>query len=182
MYRSAAPAPSMFAPQFVFGCMLSLYVTLFIVSRIHLLHEAYVAGHQSRDDEAWLLQQCEQHEFYHNMKQHSGLCDEIKTKHNSIIFLDALQHVVNNTYLCGYSPCSSVVTALVDYAMGRGAMITLWAAGVMLVMPTFFVPFWRRFINAQADHRMNQLYHRPYGDQHYLERHDPPHIMYKTLE
>ena len=27
--------------------------------RVHILHEAYAAGVQSRDDESWLLQQCE---------------------------------------------------------------------------------------------------------------------------
>lgn len=145
-----------------------------------MLHHAYAAGHQLREDESWLLEQCDLHEFYHNMKQHSSLCDEVKAKHNSIIFLDALQHVVNNTYLCGYQTCTSLLTALLDWAMGRGAMITIWAAGILLVFPTLFVPIWRRFINSQADHRMHQLYHRPFGDMHYIQNHDPPHI-YKAL-
>lgn len=180
MYRGPSPPPSFFSPTFVLGSMMSLYATLFLVSRIHMLHHAYAAGHQLREDESWLLEQCDLHEFYHNMKQHSSLCDEVKAKHNSIIFLDALQHVVNNTYLCGYQTCTSLLTALLDWAMGRGAMITIWAAGILLVFPTLFVPIWRRFINSQADHRMHQLYHRPFGDMHYVQSHDPPHI-YKAL-
>ena len=176
MYRGPKPPPSFFSPSFIMGSMMSLYATLFLVSRIHMLHEAYVAGHQLRQDENWLLEQCDLHEFYHNMKQHSSLCDEVKAKHNSIIFLDALQHVVNNTYLCGYQPCSTLLSALIDWVMGRGAIITVYIAIFMLIMPTLFVPVWRRFINTQADHRMHQLYHRPFGDQHYIQNHDPPHI------
>ena len=126
MYRPPRAPPSICSLQCLVALMLGLYVVLFVVSRVHILHEAYAAGVQSRDDESWLLQQCEKHEFYHNMKQHSGLCDEVKSKHNSILFLDALQHVVNNTYMCGYEPCSVFVTSVIDWALGRGAMITLW--------------------------------------------------------
>ena len=181
MYRPPRAPPSVCSLQCLVALMLGLYVVLFVVSRVHILHEAYAAGVQSRDDESWLLQQCEKHEFYHNMKQHSGLCDEVKSKHNSILFLDALQHVVNNTYMCGYEPCSVFVTSVIDWALGRGAMITLWAAGIMLVLPTLFVPVWRRFLNTQADYRMHQLYHKPYGEQHYIQSHEPPHI-YRALE
>ena len=181
MYRPLRPPPSCCSLQFVLGSFVSMYAMMFMVSRIHILHEAYAAGIQLRDDESWLLQQCESHDFYHNMKQHSGLCDEVKAKHNSIVFLDALQHVVNNTYLCGYEPCSTFVTTLIDWALGRGAMITIWAAAMMLVLPTLFVPIWRRFLNTQADHRMHQLYHKPYGETHYIQNHEPPHI-YRALE
>ena len=180
MYRGPKAPPSFFSFNFIFGSMLSLYITLFLISRIHILHEAYVAGHQLREDEAWLLQQCDLHEFYHNMKAHSSLCDEVKQKHNSIVFLDALQHVVNNTYLCGYQSCSSLLSTLMDWILGRGALILVYIALIFIVILTVFVPVWRRFINSQADHRMHQLYHKPFGDQHYIQNHGPPHI-YKAL-
>lgn len=180
MYRGPRPPPSLFSPSFIVGSMLSLYATLFMVSRIHILHDAYSRANQLREDETWLLEQCKLHEFYHNMKQHSGLCDEVQAKHNSILILDALQHVVNNTYLCGYQPCSALISSMIDWAMGRGAMIMIWVAGIMLVLPTLFVPVWRKFINLQADHRMHQLYHQPFGDQHYIQNHEPPHI-YRAL-
>ena len=86
MYRPPRPPPSCCSVQFVLGAFVSMYAMMFMVSRIHILHEAYAAGIQLRDDESWLLQQCESHDFYHNMKQHSGLCDEVKAKHNSIVF------------------------------------------------------------------------------------------------
>ncbi len=54
-----------------------LWVVTFVVTRVYALHEAYVFEVGKRNDERWLLRQCQDAEFYSNLKQHSDLCTEV---------------------------------------------------------------------------------------------------------
>jgi len=93
--------------------LLGLWLLFFVLSHGHMLHISHSALSQQRDDERWLLQQCVTDEFYHNMKQHSSLCDDLSTLSRSSVLLAAVQHVVNHTYLCGYTPCHELLDATV---------------------------------------------------------------------
>ena len=153
--------------QFMFGMCVCGWFLMFLVSRLHILHHAYTQEVQMRDDESWLVQQCGTDEFYHNMKQHSALCDEVQNKKKSILILNALQHMVANTYLCGYEPCGNLLTAMLDWCMTRGMVITAFIAVMILILPTVFLPLFRSYLNSMADQRISQLYHTPYGLDNY---------------
>ena len=168
-------APGVREPMSTAVCIISLcfglWLVCFIFSRAHILHVAYNTIIQAREDESWLLQQCEQHEFYHNMKQHSALCDELAGKSKNVAVFDAMQHVVDNTYLCGYTPCYLMLEAVSAWMLGRGFFLTLALAVLVLFSPSLFMPFWRRNMNHMADRRMHQLYNTPYGTPHYQHSH-----------
>ena len=105
------------------------------------------------------------------MKQHSALCDELSGKSKNVAVFDAMQHVVDHTYLCGYTPCYLMLEAVSAWMLGRGFFLTLAIAALVLFSPSLFMPIWRRNMNHMADRRMHQLYHTPYGTPHYQYSH-----------
>jgi len=151
--------------------VLGLWLLLFLLSRVHMLHLSYTERAQQREDERWLLQQCATDEFYHNMKQHSSLCDDLSTLSRSNLMLGAVQHVVDHTFLCGYTPCHELFDATVTWLLGKGLAVTAVVALVVLFFPTLFVPILRSNMNHLADRRMHQLYNAPYGTHHYGATH-----------
>ena len=50
----------------------------FIVARLFIFYEAYVNFQGVLKDEEWLRSQCDQPEFYSNMRQHSDLCNDVR--------------------------------------------------------------------------------------------------------
>jgi len=118
-----------------------------------------------------VLLQCATNEFYHNMKQQSSLCDDLTTLSRSSVLLGAVKHVVDHTYLCGYTPCHALLYATVAWLCGRGLAVSALAALVLLLFPTLFVQILRSNINYLADRRMHQIYHTPYGTHHYGDSH-----------
>jgi len=151
--------------------LLSAWLFMFVLSRVHMLHLSYTSQTQQREDERWLLQQCATDEFYHNMKQHSTLCDDVSTLSRSNMLLSSVQHVIDHTYLCGYTPCHELLDATVTWLLGKGLAVTGCAALVILLFPTLFVPILRSNMNVLADRRMRQLYNAPYGTNHYGASH-----------
>jgi hypothetical protein len=150
------------------------WLAMFIVSRIHIWHEVYSKFKAERDNDVWLVEQCKLHEFYHNMKHHSTLCDSVNHKQTQILLLLSLEQVIEQTYLCGYQSCGQLLVQLGDYLLGRGLILTGVLIVVVLFLPTLLLPLFRRHMNVMADHRMQQLYNRPYGDSHYLTTHPYP--------
>ena len=96
----------------------SLWLLMFVISRVHMLHLSFTGLRQQREDESWLLEQCTTHEFYH-MKLHSLLCDLAVTSRSSLL-LNAVQHVVDN----GYTPCHVLLDATLAWFLGKGLVVT----------------------------------------------------------
>jgi len=151
--------------------VLSVWLLMFVVSRVHMLHLSHSALSQQREDERWLLWQCASDEFYHNMKQHSSLCNDLSTLNRSSVLLSAVQHVIDHTYLCGYTPCHELLDTTVAWLLGKGLAVTGVAALALLLFLTLFVPILRSNVNYFADCRMRQLYNAPYGTVHYGASH-----------
>lgn len=156
--------------------MIAIYALLFVASRIHILHESYAHLSQVRSDEEWLATSCKNPEFYSNLKSHSSLCDEVAEKHRSVMFLMALEKVIDKTHLCGYSDCSTLLSHLADWVLGRGAILCAFLLILFALLPVCVFPIWRNFINARADLRMKRMYNAPFGSIHYNQT-DP----YETL-
>jgi len=157
---------------------LALWVGMFIISRLHMLHASYSQLENERENDQWLVEQCKLHEFYHNMKHHSSLCDAVQKKQGEILLLLAMQRVIDETYLCGYESCGSLMMKVGDYMLGRGIVLTVCLALAVLLLPTLLLPIFRRKLNLMADQRMQELYNRPFGDTHYLQTHPYPTVEY----
>jgi hypothetical protein len=54
-----------------------VWLCTFCISRIFLLHEAYISESNKQADERWLLEKCKEPEFYSNIRQHTDLCTEV---------------------------------------------------------------------------------------------------------
>ena len=98
----------------------TLWIGMFLVSRLHMLHASYSVLENERENDIWLVEQCKLHEFYHNMKHHSSLCDSVQKKQGEILLLLAMQRVIDETYLCGYESCGTLLMKVGDYMLGRG--------------------------------------------------------------
>lgn len=155
-----------------------LWIGMFLVSRLHMLHASYSVLENERDNDVWLVEQCKLHEFYHNMKHHSSLCDSVQKKQGEILLLLAMQRVIDETYLCGYESCGTLMMKVGDYMLGRGLVLTGCLVLAVLLLPTLLLPIFRRKLNVMADHRMQELYNRPYGDGHYLTTHPYPTVEF----
>jgi len=146
-----------------------LWAAAFVLSRIHMMYQAYTDLSEVRDDESWLLGQCATHEFYSRMKQHSSLCDEVKHKAKDVIMLRAIRHVIDNSYLCGYEPCSAIVDSFIVWALGRGLVLTIAVVLLLVFGPACLMPVYRRQMNARADERVRELYYTPYNQDGFLQ-------------
>ena len=148
-----------------------LWLLGFLLSRIHMMHHAYNVLLQKQEDERWLLTQCKNDTFYHNMKQHSKLCDDAAARQHDILILAALRETIDKTYFCGYDPCSDFLDSLLTRVLGRGLITCLVLGGVLLTLPTIFFPLLRQYMNVMADQRVQQLYNMPYGATQYITSH-----------
>ena len=147
----------------VIPTMMLVWVTGFILSRLHMFQHEYNKLTQEYESNAWLIRQCEHDEFYHSLRHHSQLCDEVAaTAHDSIV-LNAAQRVARETYLSGYEPCSTILENLVLWIMGGGFLVTCGAVFAMLIIPTCLVPFIRYQYLVKAQQQKQNAIYDPYG-------------------
>jgi len=146
----------------------ALWLLTFAASRAHMMYEAYAGFTEAREDESWLLGQCSGSEFYARMKQHSSLCDEVTHKAKTVILLQAVRHVIDNSYLCGYDPCADLLDCLATWALGRGLLLTVCCMLLLVFGPVCLLPLYRRQMNLMADQRVKQLYYTPFEQEQFL--------------
>lgn len=152
-----------------FALVAALYGCGFLVSRVYMFHVAYNHRLQRHGSEEWLVQQCRSHEFYHNMKHHSTVCEDVEGRASESIWLGAMVAVINETYLCGYEPCTKVAGNILAWLFGQGIVVGVAIVLCVLVLPTIAVPLMRsRELTKSRD--MHALYyHRDlYHTDHYF--------------
>ena len=137
--------------------------------------QAYEELKTQREDESWLSEQCQSDEFYHNMKKHSTLCDNVEFNRRDIMVLNALRQVVENSHLCGYESCVSILERTVHSIMKQGIMTLAVIVIVLMLLPLIILPLWRKQMNRIADSQYRKLYHAPYGVSHYRLTDHPMH-------
>lgn len=115
-------------------CMWWMWVTTFVVSRIYLLHEAYIEEANKRSDERWLLKQCSNPEFYSNIRQHTDICTEVATNSKSSLLLKAVYKVASSTHICGKASCMDTAYSFV---IRFGWQATMLAVIIMMMAPNF---------------------------------------------
>lgn len=104
----------------------------FVISRIFLLHDAYISESNKRADERWLLDRCREPEFYSNLRQHTDLCTAVEKNARSSLFLTALNSVASKTHACGTTSCVDVVFSIFS-RLG-------WHAGMLLLVAMLVAP------------------------------------------
>ena len=144
-----------------------LIVVLVFITHLHALQVEYSSIMRTRENEEWLMIQCQSDEFYHNMKHHSALCDQIAQTQHEFVLLHALRNVIQNSDVCGVHSCIELLENTVEFIMRQGAYVLIVLCALVVLMPTICLPLWRRQMNVLADRRHVYLYNDPYGAQHY---------------
>lgn len=161
-------------------CCLVLYMCGFVVSRAYLFHVAYNHRIQRHGSEEWLVQQCRSHEFYHNMKHHSSVCEDVEGRAAESLWLGALAEVVNSTYICGDEPCTRLAGNFFQFLVGQGIVVAVAFLLCLFLLPTLAVPFLRMRRMQQSRRDMHALYlHR---DVHHGDPYYRPQIADSTRE
>ncbi len=113
------------ACTFVPTCAVVLSCVSFLVTRLQVFSEALNGEYQRRAQELWLLRECKKTEFYDNMHLHTDLCDKVEANARSNVWLAALAHLFENTYLCGYSLCDALLDSGLDWVASHGVPFLL---------------------------------------------------------
>lgn len=142
-----------------------------MVTRVHMYQYAYANQQQKRENDKWLLAQCSDDGFYHNMKHHSDICEQVSHESQQSIWLAAVVHVVHHTHACGYQSCVSIVEDMLAWVLSRGLLFAGGAAVVLVAAPTLAMPFFRLHSIANSVH----------GDRRKYNRHEPATLRYQAL-
>jgi hypothetical protein len=157
------------ACTFVPTCAIILSCIGFVVTRLQVFSEALNGEIQRRAQEKWLRTECTKPEFYANMQIHADLCDKVEANARGNVWLAALAHLFQNTYLCGYCPCAVLLDRLLDWIAAHGLPFIVILAVLALLLPTVFVPMYRQYLTHTAEQYVAQRYNAPYGQAHYFD-------------
>jgi hypothetical protein len=169
MLRNASDDVVQNITSFVILSIVILMPSVFLLSRMHMLLVTYNDLLTESENSVWLLQQCKHDEFYHNLKQHSSLCDDLSARQRDSILLNAMEHVIENSYMCGFSSCVQIIEDVAAWAMGRGVFVVIMLILFLSSLPSLLVPCLRRRANTMADTRLRSLHHAPYGHDAYVQ-------------
>lgn len=163
------------------ACVILCALALFIITRLHMLHRAVSRLQMERANEEWLVRQCEHDEFYHNMRHHSKLCDEVSRKADDAVLLHAFRDVIEETHLCGVHSCLNVFEVVLGFLAQQSYHLVVFGVCLVILIPTLILPLWRRLlvpmVDGMADERMRRMYNAPYGIRHYTSTHP---LMYSA--
>lgn len=104
------------------------------VTRLHMFQEALNKRRKQFEDNLWLEEQCKQPDFYHNMKHHSTICEDIALARSDSLWLHALRDVVDKSSVCGSQTCEERLTTFLAWVFGPGLMST-----VVFISSIFFL-------------------------------------------
>ena len=110
---------------------MALWVATILIARIYMLHNAYVHHAQVREDNKWLLIQCNDPAFFSNLAQHVDICHKVREEAKSSIMLSALNDTLTTSSLCGTITCWD---AMVFFQTGGLSMISTFALALLLVV------------------------------------------------
>ena len=116
-------------------------VLVFAMTRAYALQHTYNKLKLERENDKWLLTQCNYDEFYHSMRHHSHLCDEVLAKQNDNLILASIKIVATDTHLCGESPCMDLVKEGINWILGPGVFYLCCIAILVFIFPSLMIPF-----------------------------------------
>lgn len=142
---------------------LGIWIFTLTISRIWTFHHALQAEFTKRKNERWLVQQCDNAEFFFHLKEHTDLCAQVVGYSNSNPFLNALYSVATTTHLCGTTSCTemaqNVLQRLGWQVVGLLVLLALFSPNVLFLLYRSSVS---RYTRGQEDGLL-RLYNRKHG-------------------
>ena len=113
-----------------------------LIVKSHLLHVSFTARQQQIMNNKWLIEQCKESEFYHNMKHHATLCDDIELQNRDSIWLHALRDVLDNSSVCGPVHCDALFAASLSYMIDHLPLLIAFVIVISVMVLIFCVPWY----------------------------------------
>ena len=125
-----------FVTQTMVGCA----VCAVLFARLPTFQRAYANHVQKMQDDEWLHKQCSMPEFFARLRQHTGVCEQVRETFNRPATLVALQ------------ACLPEVPWCVDWRA--------WATFALACMlaPSLFLPWYRRRCDKQQQAAMSCMF------------------------
>ena len=137
-------------------------VVAFAINRANIFMQELHKLQEQRISNEWLLMQCDDGDFHKNMAHHSKLCEEVKVAHDDVLFLIAIDKVIQRTYLCGYRPCLEILDDTMTWLVKRSLVVLTFTSALVFCLPLLVWPLWRMYSTHVADVRMHCLYQDPH--------------------
>lgn len=128
-------------------CLTTFWIVSFSMGRFFVFYEAYTSALRTVRDEAWIRTQCDDPQFYSNLKQHSDLCQSVQINFERSPLLVALNAVSETSHLCGrYSCTENLVT------ISKGGWPVILSVGIIsLLAPTLLVNIMRLLMTSRNE-------------------------------
>lgn len=119
---------------------LTFWIVSVLIIKAHLLHVSIIGRHQQVENNQWLFEQCKQPEFYHNMKHHATLCDDLELQSKDSVWLHALRDVLDHSSFCGHVHCDVIFAQAMSYMIDHLPFVVATAILIVFIIVLFWRP------------------------------------------
>lgn len=141
----------------------SVFVLLVVVKFMLAFHEEHTLFRQKLRDDAWLVEKCNDPQFYINFKQHSDLCQDVQANAQTHVFLHCFKGALQAVELCGFVSCQELAYNLMN-AIANGGILAMGSfVALSLILPILCMHLFRIFCDAVAEQHLKTKYNMPFG-------------------
>lgn len=126
------------------------WISVLLVGRIFDFHQIYISFIDQIKGEQWLLEQCQNDHFFHNMAYHTDVCHQVIANSQISPVLYAIHGSVNNMKLCGFYDCHTF--SLLVYK--GGVPVVVCVVLLYVLTPSFLMPW----LNNVYDHHQQKCF------------------------
>jgi hypothetical protein len=112
------------------------WISMLLVGRIFDFHQIYIGFIDQIKSEEWLLKQCENDHFFHNMAYHTDVCKQVLANSQLSPVLYSIHGSLMGIKLCGFYDCTDL--AALVYKGGVPVIFCFFL--LYLVTPSFLIP------------------------------------------
>ena len=128
------------------------WISVVFVGRIYDFHQIYIKFIDQTNSEKWLLEQCSDDHFFHNMAYHTDVCMQVFTNSQLSPLLYAINASMQNLKMCGIYDCSTVLQMLYT----GGIPVFICVILLYVLTPSFLIP-WIHVAYARHEQRRFDL-------------------------
>jgi len=132
------------------------WISILLVGRIYDFHVAYVSFLEQIKSEKWLLQHCQDDDFFHNLQYHTDVCREAVENSKIWPSLYGINQSASKMNLCGlYKLCGLYdCGALFSVIYNGGIPVMVCIFLLYIVTPSFILPLLQRRYHAYCEQNM----------------------------
>lgn len=144
-----------------------MYVVMFVFDRIYTLYKTAVELSASLQREETLRQKCTDPAFYMMLADHKYICDKVHENARRSVILEAIEIVMQSTYVCGYDRCEVILGNIVQWLVGLSFPVLLLIGALAVIMPCAFIHITRALSDVFFTRNQHILYNPYHTDVEY---------------